>query len=338
MRQLIAGWQGRRGGLWLVALGLVSVVLVMALAEGGLTARLLLWQRELHRGLTLAMTQLSAAPSAATWIILLGASFGYGVFHAAGPGHGKAVLSTYLLSQGGAMGRALLLSVAASLLQAMVAIALIAMLVHGLGWLTREAMDSVAWVEQASFALVTVLGLWLCLRAVRHWRSVLSPAAPGNDARRYGSGACGCGHEHHVAPSWMGSWRTALVTVMAIGLRPCSGGVLVLGAASLLGQFWAGVAAVLVMAAGTALAVSGLALISVLARGWAERRLTATHSRILGGRRLLSAIALAGGVAITLLGLSLSVAGWVNDDAPLLIPPAATDTSHSPFGRQAAAG
>ncbi len=61
--------------------------------------------------------------------------------------------------------------------------------------------------------------------------------------------------------------------MVSIGIRPCSGAVLLVGAASLLGHFWVGVLATLAMAAGTALTVSTLALASVVARGWAERRL-----------------------------------------------------------------
>jgi len=90
-----------------------------------LSYQLLAWQRDLHRSLTLAITELARAPTAATWGVLLGVSFGYGVFHAAGPGHGKAVLATYLASHGGAVRRALGLSFAAALLQGVTAILLV---------------------------------------------------------------------------------------------------------------------------------------------------------------------------------------------------------------------
>lgn len=337
MQRLKNRWQERSVSkalwLWLSMLGLIMLILWLVNAEGELVGRLLLWQRELHRGLSMAVTQLSSTPSVATWATLITASFGYGVFHAAGPGHGKAVLSTYLLSQGGSIGRALLLSISASLLQAIVAIALVVALVHGLGWLTREAMESVAWVEQASFAMVILLGLWLCLRALRlmcaAYRS--NQRAPGT---QHVHGGCGCGHEHHVDPAQTENWRTALVTVAAIGMRPCSGGVLVLGAASLLGQFWAGVVAVIAMAAGTALAISGLALISVMARDWAEHHLTTNRFSGFSGKYLLSGIALTGGIIIVTLGVSLSVASVANGGASLLTPSAETERApRSPFNR-----
>jgi nickel/cobalt exporter len=307
-----------------------------------LSLQLVVWQRDFHRALTLAITGLSGTPSPATWATLLGISFGYGVFHAAGPGHGKAVLTTYLLSQGGARRRALALSLAASLLQGLVAIGLVAVLVHGLGWLTRQAMGSVAWVELVSFIMVTLLGAWLCLRAIRQLRRVAAVAEVTPPERHHrphvhdGEHAC-CGGHHHVDPQRAGDWRTALITVVSIGIRPCSGGVLLLGAATLLDNFMVGVAAVLVMALGTALTVSALALASVFARAWAEQRLAAraTDHRI---GRLLGWASLMGGLAIMVLGMSLTVNGVGQPaSAPLLgQPPARSATappaSGFPFG------
>ncbi|MCP1328263.1 nickel/cobalt transporter, partial [Halomonas sp. 707D4] len=241
----------------------------------GASLQILVWQRELHRALTLAITELARTPSSAAWLSLLGISFGYGVFHAAGPGHGKAVLATYLASHGGATKRALGLSFAASLLQGVTAIAMVGVLVIGLGFVTRRAMGQVVWVEQASFLLVALLGAWLCVRALRMlWRlyrpapvPAFTPLSPGADERSplaprahshshshdhahahshihtHAHGHHCCGGAHHVEPDQALDWRTALMTVVAIGLRPCSGAVLLLGAAGLLGQFMVGVTA-----------------------------------------------------------------------------------------------
>ncbi|PMR67048.1 nickel/cobalt transporter [Halomonas heilongjiangensis] len=328
------------GALLLAALGYRLFVL------GGfqsLSLQLVAWQRDFHRALTLAITELSGTPSLATWVTLLGISFGYGVFHAAGPGHGKAVLTTYLLSQGGAVRRALALSFAASLLQGLVAITLVVVLVHGLGWMTRQAMGSVVWVEQASFVMVALLGAWLCLRAIRQLRRPVPAVAGerqvpehGHDHHHHDHAPHCCGGVHHVDPRQASDWRTALATVVAIGIRPCSGGVLLLGAATLLGQFPVGVAAVLVMSLGTALTVSGLALASVVARGWAERRL-ARQSRAGRAGRLLSWAALGGGLAIVALGVSLSITGVSQPTStPLLGEPPSRAASEGggrhPFG------
>ena len=332
-----------QGRGWLLGVGLLlAAILILLIAQGSfqsLSFQLVSWQRDFHRALTMAITELSGTPSPATWMALLGISFGYGVFHAAGPGHGKAVLTTYLLTQGGAVRRALALSFAASLLQGVVAISLVVVLVHGLGWVTRQAMGSVVWVEQASFLMVALLGAWLCLRAIRqlrrpathaHRRSSSRVSADHTPDPHHGHEHC-CGGHHHVDPRQAADWRTALATVVAIGIRPCSGGVLLLGAATLLGQFPVGVAAVLVMSLGTALTVSGLALASVVARGWAERRLARQSSMERAGR-MLGWASLGGGLAIMALGISLSVTGVSQPaSAPLLgEPPSRSAGAESP--------
>ncbi|MDR5867386.1 nickel/cobalt transporter [Halomonas koreensis] len=304
------------------------VVIALAWFAGGqdIGLQLVAWQRDLHRALTTAIATLDAVPTATAWLSLLGLSFGYGVFHAAGPGHGKAVLSTYLVSQGGALRRALWLSCLASLLQALVAIALVTVLVHGLGWLTRQAMGSVAWLEQASFLLVAMLGGWLTWRALAH---APRPREAARDHDHHGH-ACDCAH--HLTPRQAEDWRGALAVVTSIGMRPCSGSVLVVGAASLLGHYWAGVLAVLAMAVGTALTVSALALASVMARGWAERRLQRSRYAA-GAARYLRLGGLAGGLLILFLGLTLFMTGVrAPATVPLLDAAPAPAPSASPFG------
>ena len=337
-------------------LGLLLVAAVLIIGwQGGFQSvsyQLLGWQRDLHRSLTLAITELSRTPTMATWVSLLSVSFAYGAFHAAGPGHGKAVLATYLATHGGAIKRALGLSFAASLLQGVTAIALVVVLVYGLGWITRQAMGSVAWVEQASFLLVAALGVWLCWRAFKQLRRAYQPARtlPSHSSahdyplqhehhqdHQYGHANshayshshdhdhshC-CGGAHHIEPQQALDWRTAMMTVGAIGMRPCSGAVLMLGAASLLGQLEVGIASVLAMSLGTGITVSALAMASIFARGWAQRRLAKQQHSHLSVQKATGWLALTGGAMIVMLGISLSVAGVVQPaSGPLLNEPPA---------------
>ncbi|UYG00459.1 nickel/cobalt transporter [Halomonas sp. GD1P12] len=341
-----------------LVIGLIGLAIWAAtLWFQGASLQILAWQRELHRALTLSITELARTPSNSAWVTLLSVSFGYGVFHAAGPGHGKAVLATYLASHGGATRRALGLSFAASILQGVTAIVMVGVLVFGLGFLTRQAMGQVVWVEQGSFLLVALLGVWLCVRAARKLRhayrsrapAVLTPVSQGpgllsapshghfhpHHQHEHGDhhehGAHCCGGAHHVEPDQALDWRTALMTVGAIGLRPCSGAVLLLGAAGLLGQFWVGVSAVVAMSLGTGITVSALALASVFARGWATRRL-ARQSQSRAVEKIAAWAALAGGVVIVALGVSLSVAGFDQPaSSPLFSEPPARSSS-APFG------
>ena len=64
------------------------------------------------------------ADGSAVWG-LLGLSFLYGIFHAAGPGHGKAVISSYVVANNETWRRGVILSFASAMLQAVVAVAFV---------------------------------------------------------------------------------------------------------------------------------------------------------------------------------------------------------------------
>src|SRR5437773_2058004 len=83
-----------------------------------------------------------------------------------------------------------------------------------------------------------------------------------------------CGHSHGPTPDQLagpGGWRRGLGAIFAVGLRPCSGAILVLVFALAQGLFWAGIAATFVMGLGTAITVATIAIVAVSARGLAQR-------------------------------------------------------------------
>ncbi len=144
-------------------------------------------QRAFHQSLIGAVRAHAAAATWATGSAIVVGSFFYGVFHAAGPGHGKVVLSAYLLSRPEKLGRSVWLAAASSLVQGLVAIALIYGLFLAFGIVARDAKLAVAWSERLAFAMIVGLGLmliWRGVRALPSWR-----ATSGNHETH--------GHEHH---------------------------------------------------------------------------------------------------------------------------------------------
>ncbi|MGM0553681.1 MAG: nickel/cobalt transporter [Pseudomonadota bacterium] len=268
-----------------------------------LTTWMLQTQRQLHRDLTEGLHALRDAPTAQTTGALILVSLLYGIFHAAGPGHGKAVISTYLLTQPQNLRRGIALSAAAALAQGITAILLVGVLVGLLGWLARDTLGHVRHMETASFVLIALLGLWLMGRGLRHLWHPPRAARRADDADHphdHEPGHCGCGTPHHVDPSPSGTWWG---TVLAVGIRPCSGAVLMMAVSTALGMAWAGITAVLAMSVGTAVTVSLLALLAVSARDWTRRRLSATRVQYLAFAG--PALGLLGGGIITLIGISL---------------------------------
>ena len=211
---------------------------------------------------------------------LLTVSFLYGIFHAAGPGHGKAVISSYLLADGSTYRRGLALTAAASALQALTAIALVGIAAIALG-ATAQAMNAtVRVIELGSYALIVTFGLYLTWQKgralVAAWRGQEPHHHHDHAHGHHHPGHHDHGHDHSHGPEpaelkGKGWFRRGLTAVVAVGARPCSGAILVLVFALSQGIFWIGVLATFVMAFGTAITVAAVASLALLARGLARR-------------------------------------------------------------------
>ncbi|MGH6936152.1 MAG: nickel/cobalt transporter [Methylocella sp.] len=254
---------------------------------------------------------------AAAWG-LAGLSFAYGIFHAAGPGHGKMVIASYLLANERALRRGLVLAFGAALLQGLSAVAII-----GIGAIifsaTAKHMTAAAnAVEIASYASIAILGGALVYMKgaalLSAWRAAPAVAvAAGGVARFFPANDCAqnhlhgpdCAHVHAPDPRTLGaefSWKSALLAMMAAGSRPCSGAILVLVFALAQGIFSTGVFAVSAMSLGTAITTAALASTAVLAKNMAVKYSIAGSGRALIVGRLFEA-----GAALAVLGLGLTL-------------------------------
>ncbi len=262
---------------------------------------------------------------------LMGISFVYGIFHAAGPGHGKAVISSYLLANEETWRRGITLSFASAVLQSLTAIAIVGIAAILLGATAKLMSDTVNLIETVGYVLIVLIGarlLWVkghgfraALRDLKDKRAgnaigiepydhanrnhvhdascvcgllpaqarVLAPAMVGDPGTARQSLRFHCagdhphdeemdvlpwGHAHGPEPQDLagpGGWRRGLSTVAAVGLRPCSGAIIVLVFALAQGLFWAGIASTFVMGLGTAITVGSIATLAVGAKALAKR-------------------------------------------------------------------
>ena len=284
---------------------------------GGLLTWINQEQQAFYRMLTGALKNMRDDPWAAS--TLAGLSFAYGVFHAAGPGHGKAVISSYMLANEVELKRGILLSFLSSLLQGLVAILLVGAAYLVLRGTTVSMTDATRSLEIASYALIAVFGAWLLYRKLWGRRPAPRPSALGAQAtfaaipvddrhhHHHGPGeVCAtCGHAHAPDPARLGGDRFAVreawSAIVAVGLRPCSGALIVLTFALLNGLYLGGVLSVLAMSIGTAITVSFLATLAVAAKG-AAMRFAGDGSRAL---RVGNAIEIVGALLVMVLGLML---------------------------------
>jgi len=361
-------------GLLLVA-GLLDVALAQgvpfgapraqapAVPVGGVLGWIFAKQAEFYRQFS-SLIRAAKSDGTAAWS-LFGLSFFYGIFHAAGPGHGKAVISSYMVANEETWTRGVALSFTSALFQALVAVALVGVAAALLNATAATMGRAVNAIEIVSYSLIILIGsrlLWVKGRAfVAALRTLHRPAAVGaavtptdhGHAHRkhaqHGHGhhdhghdshghdhrhhhhhhddhSCSNAHAHHHhdhddhASAWghahapepeelagPGGWKRGFSAIVAVGLRPCSGAILVLVFALAQGLFWAGVVSTFVMALGTAITVATIATIAVGARAWAKR-IAETRS----GYGILAMRGLEAGAALVIIAFgSLLLTGYI---------------------------
>ena len=312
----------------------------------GIVGWLLAKQSEFYRQISVTI-RAAKTDGTAVWT-LLGISFAYGIFHAAGPGHGKAVISSYLVANEETARRGIVLSFASALMQALVAIAIVGIGAAILNVTAGAMCGAERVIEIASYGLIAAFGARLAwskgggfFRALAVWHdksmplvSVNAPALAhahshahdhhshehhsdhdhvharaahhDHDHAHHDHGHDEhCGHSHGPAPSELagaGGWSRGLSAILTVGIRPCSGAILVLVFALAQGLFWAGVAATLVMGLGTAITVAAIATIAVSAKGLARRM---TSGRDGGGAVLLRGMEFGAAFLVLLFGTGL---------------------------------
>ncbi len=280
--------------------------------------------------------------SAAGALGLVGLSFAYGVFHAAGPGHGKAVLTSYMVSNEVALRRGLVIALLAALLQGLVAtgVVCIAALVFDATAPTMTAASQA--IELASYIGIVALGLTLVWRKGRALVSSLprrQPSPPSElalsgfafapagatlrtsalaaswparsrfvaddgTATHVHTAGCDCGHmpDPALLSDPRFDWRAAVIAIVTAGARPCSGAILVLVFAMAQGILSAGIMATFAMSLGTAITTGALATLAVLAKDTAQRVAGAGSPR---AALIGRALELAAALAVLVLGMAL---------------------------------
>lgn len=296
--------------LWLIA-GLFSGgALLVWLYWSQILLQSVLWQKDLHRQMTQLLQQVAEQPHQAG-ISLVIFSLIYGVLHALGPGHGKVVIATFLATHPSRVRTSIRLTLLASLLQGSVAIVLVTVMLVLLKTSSRQLHLSSFWLEKGSYLLVIGLGVMIGYRALRAlWLAVRPRPAPVFRAFQpphQHDEHCGCGHAHLPTPQQMNgnvSWKTQMLVVVSMGLRPCSGAIMMLLFAKVIGVYGWGILSAAVMALGTALTISAIGLLVQQARSVAQR--LAQPGAGAGIMRLLIPIlALTGSLILIVVGIAL---------------------------------
>lgn len=287
-------------------------------------------QQSYYRSMAGALRAVNLEHSVAAAWTLATLSFAYGIFHAVGPGHGKVVVSSYLLADERDVRRGILIAFLSSFAQALTAIIAVGALAILLGLTHRAVADAVPLIERASFVLVTGLGGWLLWRAARRGRSAhrhdhVHAHEHAHDHEHEHEHAHDYGHhDHHghvhlPTPQELRArhgWRAMAAMILAVGLRPCTGAILVLLFALTQGAFLVGALSTFAMSIGTAITVSTLAILTLASKALALRIASTTDSPWAG--RIERGLEIGGGLFIMLMGLFLLLGSFLAPAQPLL--------------------
>jgi nickel/cobalt transporter (NicO) family protein len=266
-------------------------------------------QREFYGSMTTALRDMviSGSQRAAWW--LMGISFLYGIFHAAGPGHGKAIVTSWILATDNDLKRGLVIAAMSALIQALTAIIAVSLLLFVFKAGAAATRNAATILEQVSFAMIAAMGLYLIWTAFRPHGHAHAEPAHQHDHAHHDHHDHGHhhhddhqGHAHAPEPQQLrGDWSLtkAVSLAFAVGIRPCTGAILVLVGANLVGIYWAGILSTLAMGLGVFLTIAAIAALSVYAKSLAMK-LAAHDSKRLA--QVAFTLRLLGGVAIAALG------------------------------------
>jgi len=291
--------------LWLLAVVLAATAFALWQYWPQILLQSVSWQKELHQQMTQLLQQVKTAPEQAGGMLVL-FSLAYGVLHALGPGHGKVVITTFLATHPARLKTTLRLTLLASLLQGSVAIVLVTLMLVVLQTSSRQLHLSSYWLEKGSYLLVIGLGVWIGVRALKALRRQLRPRSPMKihalRADHQHDAHCGCGHAHLPDAQQVAgavSLKTQLLLVASMGLRPCSGAIMMLLFSRVIGVYLWGVLSAAVMALGTALTISAIGLLVQRSRTLALR---------LGGESRAASTAALAMPVLALVGSALLIA------------------------------
>ena len=264
-------------------------------AAGGFVAL----QSEVNRTINQRLVAIKREHSLTALLLGLAIAFAYGVFHAAGPGHGKAVLLSYFLSRDAKIGRGVLMGAQIAFFHVASAIAIVVIVHLVLRQAFAGPVDELGFLKIGSYGAIALIGAAMLRGAVMQLRRT---AAHERD-HRYPDA-----HDHvhdescgHFSP--VQAWREGGLLSVAVGLIPCSGAVLILVYCLANGLLLSGVLMAGSIALGMAITLSLIGIAAIYGR---QRALARADDRG-GGGRPRAALGLVGPALITVFGVAMLV-------------------------------
>ena len=215
-------------------------------------AKISFWQHQLNQKMAALTRQAKETGSMKPFFFLFIIAFSYGILHAAGPGHGKAVAASYIISQKGKIVDSLLFANMIALFHGFSGMFLVLFIYFVLNSSVSGTLLDVSRITQIiSYSLILLLGTVLLTKSIYLWcrRTVID--------RRYPDG--------YTRGRKIGSLATAFV----VGMVPCPGVVLVMLFSLSMDMIGLGFLLALSMTLGMAVTISAVVVIGTIGKNLA---------------------------------------------------------------------
>ncbi|WP_217355139.1 nickel/cobalt transporter, partial [Ruegeria arenilitoris] len=282
--------------------------------QGNIVVRTQAWISNLF---TTSMTSMDQGKSLATVAFALLVAFLYGVLHTLGPGHGKAVVISYFVGEGGSLRRGVGMGVRIAIVHVFSAVAAVFLLDLAIRQTTGGAPSDYRLIRLGSYALIIAIGLlmlWKSLRTIHDLRRTASTAHehgphhrhPNDDNTHSGCAACATAEKSsRGTDGWLAT---------AVGIVPCTGALIVMLVGFANDLVWPALTMVSAISLGMAISMSLIGVAAIWGRAKVAQRIgsnAATH------QRFESVAQVAGATCVTVVGVLLFVTSWSAPVQPL---------------------
>jgi ABC-type nickel/cobalt efflux system permease component RcnA len=240
-------------------------------------ARISVWQQQLNQKMAVLIRRVRETKSQGPLLLLILISFVYGVVHAAGPGHGKAVAMSYMVSRDSDVRGCVLLGNFIALFHGLSGIILVLIIHFVLQNTVMGSLESVTRITQIiSYSLIALVGMFLLVKNLYSWH------------RRTETGI-----------------SSPLSTALIVGMIPCPGVVLIMLFAMSLHMLWLGLLLAVIMIVGMAVTISAVVAAGVTGKSMLLGALDRRNKTVTIVERTLN---IAAALIVTILGLTFLAA------------------------------
>ena len=221
--------------------------------------KIIYWQQKLREKMSSLIREAKTKKSPAPFFVLIASAFAYGVIHSAGPGHGKAVALSYILSCKPSFSQGLIFGNLVALTHGFSGIFFVLTVKYSLQTSISASLETMTNITQIiSYSLITCLGLIIFFRTIYKWNK-----------NKTG---------HHEPRTKL--FANPFITAIAVGIIPCPGVVMVMLFAISLDLTWLGILLGTTISFGMASTIT-LVVIAGMSGKAAVLSLVSNHSRIL---------------------------------------------------------